>query len=318
MSPELRTPPQGELLAGFERLDERTPRVRFRGVTAGHGPPVLLLHGYPQTHVAWHAVAPRLSAHYTLVIPDLPGYGDSEVLDAGPWHKRAVAEELLALMQQLGHQRFGVVGHDRGARSGYRLALDHPASVFAFASLAVVPIHDVWPALDRAYAMSVFHWFLLAQPGDLTERLLSGDPDFFLDTTLDRMADGIGSLHPLAVASYRDAFRKPSVRRAIIEDYRASHGPDAEHDAADVAAGRKIACAVLVLWAAERLVADGMDAPAGLTAAQVWRRWADDVKGLEVDCGHLVPEHAPDETLNALIPFLARGALAPYLTGARG
>jgi len=316
MNPEPSTTSRGELFANFERLDERTPRARFRGVTAGNGPPVLLLHGYPQTHAAWHVVAPRLAAHHTLVIPDLPGYGESELLDAGPWHKRAVAEELLALMHQLGHQRFGVVGHDRGARSGYRLALDHPESVFAFASLAVVPIHDVWPALDRSYAMSVFHWFLLAQPGDLTERLLSSDPDFFLDTTLDRMAGGIDSLHPLAVASYREAFRKTTVRRAIIEDYRASHGADAAHDASDVAAGRKIACAVLVLWAAERLVASGMEAPSGLSAAQVWQRWAADVRGIEVSCGHLIPEQAPDETLDALIPFLNRGAMTPCMGGA--
>lgn len=315
MNHELRITSHDELFVGFRPLDERTPRVRFRGVTGGNGPPVLLLHGYPQTHAAWHAIAPRLAAEHTLVMPDLPGYGESEMLDAGPWHKRAVAEELLDLMRQLGHQRFGVVGHDRGARAGYRLALDHPAAVSAFASLAVVPIHDIWPALDRAYAMSVFHWFFLAQPGDLTEHLLSGYPDLFLETTLDRMAGGIGSLDSRAVASYREAFRKPSVRRAIIEDYRASHGPDAAHDAADISAGRKIACAVLVLWAAERLVADGMDAPAGLTAVQVWRRWADDVHGVDVNCGHLIPEHAPDETLNALIPFFKRGAGAPHTTG---
>lgn len=295
--------PTARLFDGFSVLDCTTPRVRFAGVTGGEGPPVLLLHGYPQTHATWHAVAPALAARYSVVIPDLPGYGRSQVHDAGPWGKRAVAAELVAMMHALGHERFAVVGHDRGARAGYRLALDHPGRVSAYCSLAVVPTLDIWPAVDREFAKSAFHWFLFLQPGDLPARLLAADPDAFLDTTLNHMAGGIEKLHPAAVADYREAFRKASVRDAIIEDYRAAYGPDADHDAADRASGRKIPCPLLVLWPKQRLVAAGMDSGT-LTATDVWRRWADDVRGLDISCGHLVPEQAPGAVIDALVPFL--------------
>ena len=295
--------PAHDLFAGFSALDCTTSRARFTGVVGGDGPPVLLLHGYPENHACWHAVAPALAARHSVIVPDLPGYGNSQTLDAGPWHKRSVGIELVAMMRALGHERFAVIGHDRGARVGYRLTLDHPDHVRAYAALAVVPTLDVWAAVDRRFAMGAFHWFLFAQPGDLPARLLAADPDAFLDATLEQMAGGIDKLHPAAVATYRDAFRKASVRQAIIEDYRAANGPDAEHDAADRAAGRRIACPVLVLWAAERLVADGMQSGT-LTAAEVWRRWADDVRGVDIACGHLLPEQAPDAVLDALTAFL--------------
>jgi haloacetate dehalogenase len=296
--------PGAGLFARFSPLDCATPRVRFSGVTGGEGQPVLLLHGYPQTHATWHAVAPALAARHTVIIPDLPGYGSSEMLDAGPWDKRAVAVELVAMMRALGHERFAVVGHDRGARVGYRLALDHPDLVSAYCSLAVVPTLDVWPAIDPAFAKSAFHWFLFLQPGGLPERLLAADPDAFLDATLDQMAGGIDTLHPAALADYRQAFRKPSVRNAMIKDYQAAYGPDADHDAADRAAGRKIACPVMVLWPdQQRLVASGMQSGT-LTAAEVWRRWSDQVHGVDVPSGHLVPEQAPEAVIAALIPFL--------------
>lgn len=295
--------PTTALFEGFPVLDCTTSRVRFAGVTGGEGPPVLLLHGYPQTHATWHAVAPALAARYSVIIPDLPGYGRSRVLDAGPWDKRAVAAELVAMMQALGHQRFAVVGHDRGARAGYRLALDHPDRVSAYGSLAVVPTLDIWPAVDREFAKAAFHWFLFLQPGDLAERLLAADPDAFLDATLNQMAGGIEKLHPAAVADYREAFRQVSVREAMIQDYRAAYGPDADHDAADRANGRKIRCPVLVLWPRQRLVAAGMESGT-LTATEVWRRWADDVRGFDMPCGHLVPEQAPAAVIDALVPFL--------------
>jgi haloacetate dehalogenase len=295
--------PTATLFEGFPVLDCTTSRVRFAGVRGGEGPPVLLLHGYPQTHATWHAVAPALAARYSVIIPDLPGYGRSRVLDAGPWDKRAVAAELVAMMQALGHQRFAVVGHDRGARAGYRLALDHPDRVSAYCSLAVVPTLDIWPAVDREFAKAAFHWFLFLQPGDLAERLLAADPDAFLDATLNQMAGGIEKLHPAAVADYREAFRKVSVRDAMIKDYRAAYGPDADHDAADRASGRKIRCPLMVLWPTERLVAAGMESGT-LTATDVWRRWADHVRGFDISCGHLVPEQAPEAVTDALVPFL--------------
>jgi haloacetate dehalogenase len=291
------------LFDGFAKLDYTTSRTRFSGVVGGKGPPVLLLHGYPQSHACWHAVAPALATRHTVIVPDLPGYGNSQTLDAGPWDKRSVGIELVAMMRALGHERFAVIGHDRGARVGYRLTLDHPDHVRAYAALAVVPTLDVRAAVDWRFAMGAFHWFLFAQPGDLPERLLASDPDAFLDATLEQMAGGIHKLHPAAVIAYRDAFRKASVRHAMIEDYRAANGPDVEHDLADRAAGRSIACPVLVLWAAERLVAKGMESGT-LTAAEVWRRWADDVRGVEIASGHLLPEQAPDAVLDALTPFL--------------
>jgi haloacetate dehalogenase len=291
------------LFEGFSALDCLTSRVRFAGVMGGKGPPVLLLHGYPQSHAAWHQVAPTLAKHYTVIVPDLPGYGKSYVLDTGPWHKRAVGAELVAMMRALGHDRFTVVGHDRGARAGYRLALDHPDCVSAYCSLAVVPTLDVWPAVDRQFAKGAFHWFLFLQPGDLPERMLAADPDAFLDATLNQMAGGIEKLHPAAVAAYREAFRQASVRRAMIEDYRSAYDADVDHDATDRASGHKIACPVMVLWAAERLVASGMESGA-LTAPEVWLRWAKQVQGFDIACGHLLPELAAEAVIEKLLPFL--------------
>ncbi|WP_246515461.1 alpha/beta fold hydrolase [Bradyrhizobium diversitatis] len=291
------------LFEGFSPLDRQTSRVRFAGVTGGEGPPLLLLHGYPESHATWHDVAPALAKRYTVVAPDLPGYGKSRVLDAGPWDKRAVGAELVAMMRSFGHDRFAVVGHDRGARVGYRLALDHPDRVSAYCSLAVVPTLDVWPAVDRQFAKGAFHWFLFLQPGDLPERMLAADPDAFLEATLNQMAGGIEKLHPAAVADYREAFREKSVRQAMIEDYRSAYDTDLDHDAADRAAGRKIACPVMVLWADERLVASGMETGV-LTAADVWRRWAGDVSGFDIACGHLLPEQAPEAVIEKIAPFL--------------
>jgi haloacetate dehalogenase len=291
------------LFEGFSPLDSQTSRVRFAGVTGGEGPPLLLLHGYPESHATWHDVAPALAKRYTVVAPDLPGYGKSRILDAGPWNKRAVGAELVEMMRSFGHDRFGVVGHDRGARVGYRLALDHPDRVSAYCSLAVVPTLDVWPAVDRQFAKGAFHWFLFLQSGDLPERMLAADPDAFLEATLNQMAGGIEKLHPAAVAAYREAFREASVRQAMIEDYRSAYDTDLDHDAADRAAGRKIACPVMVLWANERLVAGGMETGT-LTAVDVWRRWADDVSGFDISCGHLLPEQAPEAVIEKIVPFL--------------
>jgi len=297
--------PTTELFKGFSQLDCTTARVQFAGVVGGEGSPVLLLHGYPETHATWHAVAPALAERYSIVAPDLPGYGRSQVRDDGPWDKREVAAELVTMMRSLGHKRFAIVGHDRGARAGYRLALDYVGQVAAYCSIAVVPTLDVWPAVDHEFAKWAFHWFLFVQPGDLPERLLSADPDAFIDAMLEHMAHGIDTLHPAAVADYRAAFRNPSVRKAIIKDYRAAYRVDVEHDAADRAVGRKIACPVMVLWPQhQRLVADrGQDN--ALTATAVWRRWADDVREVRIAGGHFLPEQAPQAVVDALIPFLA-------------
>ncbi len=290
------------LFDGFAAIDVDTRRVRFAGVVGGKGSAVLLLHGYPETHAAWHEVAPLLAEHHTIVAPDLPGYGRSLLSEAGVWDKREVAAELVLLMRSLGHERFHVVGHDRGARVGYRLALDHPGHVSSFSSLAVVPILDIRPAIDWEFAKAAFHWFLLLQPSELVEKLLGADPDVFLEATLIRMAGSLNRLHPAALADYRAAFHRPEVRAAMIKDYQASDGTDIANDEADRAAGRKIACPVLVFWPDERLVAESVENVA-ITAGNVWRRWADEVSAVTVSCGHLIPEHAATDVVGAVLPF---------------
>jgi haloacetate dehalogenase len=305
------------LFDGFAAIDVDTGRVRFAGVMGGEGSAVLLLHGYPETHAAWHEVAPLLAEHHTVVAPDLPGYGRSLLTDDGAWDKREVAAELILLMRSLGHERFHVVGHDRGARVGYRLALDHARHVSSFCSLAVVPILDIWPAVDWEFAKAAFHWFFFLQPGELVEKLLAANPDVFLDATLIRMAGSLDALHPAVLADYRAAFRRPEVRAAIIKDYQASERTDVAYDDADRAAGRTIACPVLVIWPEERLVAKSAE-NAPITAVDVWRRWADEVSGVTVSCGHLVPEHAALEVVGAVLPFLkaatARNRLSSIAT----
>lgn len=218
------------LLPGFDYLTLHTSAARLRVAVKGSGPPLLLLHGYPQTHLAWHRIAPRLAEDYSVVLADLRGYGESRALDeeGADYSKAALARDQLETMGQLGFERFAVIGHDRGARVGYRLALDHPQAVAAFVSLTVVPILDNWAAVNKAFALNAYHWFLLAQPYDLPERLIGADPEHFLDYTLRRMAQGRDIYHPQALASYRRAFRDPAVRHAMCEDYRAAVGVDAD------------------------------------------------------------------------------------------
>ena len=284
----------------FRALDVEAGGVRFSGVVGGEGPPVLLLHGYPQTHVAWRRVAPTLAQRHTLVIPDLPGYGASRPRQMVPrWTKRRAGEALVDLMAGRGHDHFAVVGHDRGARVGYRLALDHPDRVRAYASLAVVPIHDVVPGVDLGFAMKNFHWFFLAQDGDLPERLLAADPDAFIDRALHGMTGGRDVIGTAALDAYRTAFRDPAVRHAICEDYRAAMAEDLAYDHADREAGRKLSCPVMVLWPGADWTSDGP------TPVDIWRRWADDVDGRSTAGGHLQAEDATDEVLVALGPFLA-------------
>ena len=285
----------------LRRLAVEAGGVRFAGATGGEGPPVLLLHGYPQTHIAWRRIAPALVERHTVVIPDLPGYGASLPDDmARRWTKRRVGEALAALMGHLGHDRFSVVGHDRGARAGYRLALDQPKRVTAFASLTVIPTLDAMAAVDYRTATKAFHWFLFAQEADLPERLLAADPDAFIDRALGKMTGGRDVIEPAALEAYRTAFRDPRVRHAICEDYRAAMNEDLALDAADRAAGHRMPCPVLVLWPRATALPDQP------TPIKTWRSWADDVSGAATGGGHLQPEDAPDEVLASLGPFLSR------------
>ena len=286
---------------GFRQLDVEAGGVRFAGVVGGDGPPVLLLHGYPQTHVAWRRVAPVLAERHTIVVPDLPGYGASRLGATEPrWTKRRAGAALVALMDHLGHACFGLAGHDRGARVAYRLALDHPDRVAALASLAVVPTLDAMRAIDHRAAWKAFHWFFLAQPAELPERMLAVDPDAFIDRALDRMTGGRDVIELSAREAYRQAFRDPAVRHAICEDYRTAIEEDLALDAADRDAGHRLSCPVLSLWP------EADATPQGPMPVDTWRCWAADVTGRATSGGHLQPEDAPAEVLDALQPFLLR------------
>jgi haloacetate dehalogenase len=281
----------------------RQERIAVSGTTiavrhAGHGPPVLLLHGHPQTHVMWHLVAPRLAERYTVVCPDLRGYGDSGKPPSDDTHaaysKRTMARDQLELMAHLGFERFSVVGHDRGGRCAYRLALDHPDRVRALSVLDILPTYEHFVRTDMTFALGYFHWFFLAQPHDLPERMIAADPDaFYFGRTAPLFA-------PAALAEYQRAARDPATIHAMCEDYRAAAGIDRRLDETDKLAGRRISCPVQVLWGKRNLLERCYD------VLGVWREWADTVEGRALDCGHHLPEEAPDETYTALAEFLER------------
>lgn len=291
------------LFPNFRKVTLATSGGEIALVTGGGGPPVLLLHGYPQTRAAWHKISPALAERFTVVIPDLRGYGESAASapnQSDAFTKRALARDQKEIMAQLGYHKFAVVGHDRGARVGYRLALDSPECVVSLTSLNVIPTIDVWDQVNTAFASRAYHWFFLAQPFDLPEKLLASDPDYFLDRTLVAMSNGRDIYHPEALAAYRTAFRSSSVRHAMCEDYRAALGPDTEADAADRATDRRITCPVLVLWQ-DRPYPDASRHP-----ISIWRKWVcGDVRGAPIEgASHMLPEDAPDAVLEQLLPFL--------------
>lgn len=285
------------LLDGFSTEDVPVGDTTIRARVAGTGPPVLLLHGFPQTHAMWHRVAPGLARDHTVVATDLTGYGASGKPAPTAGHerhaKRAFARDQAGAMAALGFERFAVVGHDRGARTAYRLALDHPACVERIAVLDVVPTGEALAHVDLDAARALWRWFFLAAPAPVPERAIAADPATLLFGAHAEL------FAPDALAAYREAAEDPATIRAMCEDYRAMMGPDRAHDAADAAAGRRITAPLLALWGAHSHVARGEDPLA------VWRRWADDVSGCALDCGHFLPEEAPDETLRLLQAFLS-------------
>ncbi len=271
--------------------------------TGGAGPPLLLLHGYPQTHVAWHRVAPRLMRRFSLVMPDLRGYGESRGPRPDPQHrhysKRAMARDMAELMTALGHERFLLAGHDRGARVGFRLALDYPARVQRFAAIDIIPTFDVWEQMDADKALASYHWSFLAVPAPVPETLIAADPDFYIRHLLDRWVGRPDALHPQAVAAYLRQFHEPNVIAATCEDYRAGASIDRQEDGEDRGRGVKLACPVLVLWGRRYLTSK----TASPLAA--WRNWAPDVREVALDCGHFIAEEAPEECATALAEFFA-------------
>jgi haloacetate dehalogenase len=293
----------------FSQFDQRTV-ASDRGLIAvavgGSGSPVLLLHGYPQTGVMWRDVAGPLAQHHTVVVADLPGYGGSfrptPAADHVPHSKRALAVDLVQVMQELGHDRFAVGGHDRGGRVGYRMALDHPDRVDALAVLDVVPTGEVWARADALLAQLYWHWSFLAQPAPLPERMILGAPDVFFDVHVKGLGLGraAGRYPTELMDGYRRMLADPAVVQAICEDYRAGATVDRVHDDNDRTAGRRITCPVLALWsgrgALPRLYGDVL---------QVWRPWAANLSGTAVDATHFLAEDAPEVVAREIVSLLA-------------
>ena len=286
---------------GYTQAHLTVGEVSLRVRSGGTGPPLLLLHGYPETHLMWGGIAGELARDFTVVAPDLRGYGASSrpptVADHRTYGKRAMARDGVELMRALGFETFDVVGHDRGGRAAYRMALDHPDAVRRLTVMDVVPTSEVWARADARMALGYWHWAFLALPAPVPETLIAPDPEFFF---FDAEFGGIiRRFRPEAVADYARWVRDPAVVHAICEDYRAGATCDRELDDEDRVAGRRIGCPVQVLWAARGALASWYDTLA------VWREWADDVTGEALDCGHFMAEEKPEETARAIRRFHA-------------
>ena len=287
---------------GFTTHRIGTSGTEIRCVVGGDGPPLLLLHGYPQTHVMWHRVAPALARHFTVVCADLRGYGDSGKPASDDSHaaysKRAMAGDMVELMRDLGHPRFRLAGHDRGGRVAHRLCLDHPDAVSHVAVLDISPTRTMYAATDMAFATAYYHWFFLIQPFDLPERLIGADPVYYLRRKLGGWGTGLDHFDPRALAEYERCYKNPETIHATCEDYRAAASIDLAHDRESEA--QKIACPLLVLWG-ERGIVHRLFKP-----LDDWAAVATDVRGRALPCGHYLAEEVPDATLAELMAFFGR------------
>jgi haloacetate dehalogenase len=298
-------PDLADLYPGFASHWIDTSAGKLFARSGGSGPPLLLLHGYAQSNVMWHKVAPALAQHFTLVIADLPGYGWSAVPEAEPEHapytKRAMAAAMVELMETLGHVRFRLAGHDRGGRVAYRLGLDHAGRLEQLAVLDIVPTHAMWHDIDARLAFRIWHWTFLALPAPFPETVIGKDPIAFWD---GKTAPGTGTkdlsvFDPRALAHYRAFFQDPGRIHATCEDYRAGRTVDLAADEADRAAGKKIGCPLLVLWGETGIPSETR------SPLETWREWASDVRGQPIACGHYLPEENADATAAALLAFFA-------------
>ncbi|MDP9410060.1 MAG: alpha/beta hydrolase [Actinomycetota bacterium] len=290
------------MFEGFERLRVETGEAAINLVRGGSGPPVLLLHGYPQTHAMWHGVAPGLAEDFTIVATDLRGYGDSSKPfgdeDHATYSKRAMAADQVKVMESLGFASFAVVGHDRGGRVGHRMALDHPERVTRLAVLDIVPTRHVYATVGKDLATAYYHWFFFIQPYDLPETLIGADPAYYLRKKLGGWGTSLDAFSPESLAEYERCFSDPATIHASCEDYRAAASIDLVHDDADYDEGRKVACPLLALWGGQGVMERLYD------VREVWRGYAGDVRGKALDAGHFLAEERPEETTRELIDFL--------------
>ncbi len=290
------------MFEGFETFDLATSATTIHGRCGGSGPALLLLHGIPETHLMWHRVAPTLAERFTVVATDLRGYGDSgkptSTDDHAPYAMRELAMDQVEVMRVLGYERFHVVGHDRGARCAYRMALDHPDAVDRLAVLDIVPTLDAFERTDLEFVRGFWVWYFLAAPEPVPERLITAQPQVIVDHMLDTWADKPDAIPPEVRAEYVAKFADEETVHAICEEYRAAATLDLEHDRADRGT-KKIRAKTLALWSKTGGVSTWPD------PLQVWRNWCDDVTGEALDCGHFLPEEAPDETARKLVEFLA-------------
>jgi haloacetate dehalogenase len=299
--------PDMRLFPGFTSHLFDSAEARIHYLRAGQGAPVLLLHGYPQTHACWHRIAPQLARRYTVIVPDLRGYGDSSKPPGDPDHanysKRAMARDMVELMVDLGLDRFHLVGHDRGGRVAHRMAADHPDRVNTVTVLDISPTLRMFERTDMAFARAYYHWFLMLQPAPIPEEMLAGRVPLCFLGRIGRGPSGLSSFDPAAVAEYVRCFADPAAIHASCEDYRAAGTIDLEHDRADRAAGLKLPMPLLAIWGERGVVGTMFDCLGD------WQDVASDVTGVALPCGHFIPEEQPQATLAQIETFLARHPL---------
>ena len=293
--------PAPALFPGFASTRIATSGAEINLVQGGDGPPLLLLHGYPQTHAIWHRIAPRLAERFTVVATDLRGYGDSSkprgLPDHSNYSKREMARDQVEVMKALGHERFALVGHDRGGRVAHRLALDHPDRVSRLAVLDIVPTLTMYRRTTEAFARAYYHWFFLIRPEPFPERLIGADPRFFLEHHMGSRHAGLSAFSEAAFGEYLRCFSDPATIHASCEDYRAAASIDLEHDLADL--DRRVAAPLLALWGSRGII------ERCFTPRQDWQDRAVEVTARSLDCGHYLPEEAPDALLDELVTFLS-------------
>ena len=294
------------MFEGFDHERRTVNGIEINLVQAGVGPPLLLLHGYPQSHVLWHKVAPQLIDDYRVVAPDMRGYGDSSKPAAAPgdhtvYCKRTMAQDMVALMDDLEIESWHCIGHDRGVRVGHRMALDHPERVLSLTSLDVVATQAVFDSMDAQLAMAFFHWVLMRQPHPVPETLIGNSVNFYFDFLMDRWCATEGAITPEAMAEYERCFCNQSAVNATVAEYRAAE-LDLEHDEVDRT--RKLECPVMVLWGGNTTKRPGWQTGEKMQVLDTWRERATDVRGKSLDCAHFVPEEKPDDVVAELRTFL--------------